>query len=89
MRLPRTVSGARNDREDGSPLPDQVEDKLRGNDRRNGGNDRRKHSTPTLVLPPQGGGNIRIEIEITEKVDSRFRGNDIRNVGNDRKTERK
>jgi len=48
-----------------------------------------KHSTPTLILPPQGGGNIRIEIEITEKVDSRFRGNDIRNGGNDRKTERK
>jgi len=34
MRLLRTVSGARNDREDRFPLPDQVEDKLRGNDRK-------------------------------------------------------
>ena len=70
MRLPRSSKTRR------------MDSRFRGNDIRNVGNDRRKHSTPTLVLPPQGGGNIRIEIEITEKVDSRFRGND-------RKTERK
>jgi hypothetical protein len=32
MRLPRTENSARNDREDGFPLPDQVEDRFRGND---------------------------------------------------------
>jgi len=32
--LPRTENGARNDRKDGFPLPDQVEDRFRGNDKR-------------------------------------------------------
>jgi len=30
----------------------------------------RKNSTPTLILPPQGGGDIRIEIVMTIKIAS-------------------
>jgi len=55
MRLPRSSKTRR------------MDSRFRGNDIRNGGKNRRETSTPTLVLPPQGGGNIRIEIVMTEK----------------------
>jgi len=55
-------------------MTEKMDSRFRGNDIKNWENDivgvgrtRGKHFTPTLVLPPQGGGDIRIEIAMRER----------------------
>ena len=46
-------------------MTEKIDSRFRGNDIVGAGMTGGKHPTPTLVLPPQGGGNIRIEIAMT------------------------
>jgi hypothetical protein len=46
-------------------MTEKIDSRFRGNDIGGAEMTEAKHFTPTLVLPPQRGGNIRIEIAMT------------------------